>query len=119
MARGPSRGAPVRSAPPDCSLPWSLHCLPIQPTPQIFIALKALVRHHIQDHEAGPAKPGATRPIFSAEALTLIAQVTQGLPRSINNLATGSLSAGHLEQKPMVDQQTVRSAVADFGDVVT
>ncbi len=72
----------------------------------------AYIHHHL-------SVAGATRPIFSAEALTLIAQVTQGLPRSINNLATGSLLAGYLEQKTIVDEQTVRRAVADFDDVAT
>ena len=60
---------------------------------------------------------GATRPIFSDEALALIAHVTQGSPRSINNLATAALLAEYLEQKTIVDEQSVRRAVADFDDV--
>lgn len=69
----------------------------------------AYIRHHL-------TVAGAARPIFSDDALALIAQVTQGIPRTINNLATGALLAGYLEQKAIVDEQTVRRAVADFDD---
>ena len=69
----------------------------------------ACIRHHL-------SVAAATRPIFSAGALT---PIDQGLPQSINNLAAESLLAGCLEQKPIVDEQTVRRAVADFDDVAT
>jgi type II secretory pathway predicted ATPase ExeA len=61
---------------------------------------------------------GAVRPIFSDEALTLIAQVTQGIPRSINNLATAALLAGYLEQKAIIDEHTVRRAAGEFDEAV-
>lgn len=69
----------------------------------------AYVRHHMQ-------AAGAARAIFSDDALALIAQVTQGLPRNINNLATAALLAGYLEHKEIVDEQTVRRAAAEFDD---
>jgi type II secretory pathway predicted ATPase ExeA len=69
----------------------------------------AYIRHHL-------SVAGASRPIFSDDALALIAQVTQGIPRSLNNLATAALLAGYLEQKAIVDEQSVRRAVADSDD---
>jgi len=72
----------------------------------------AYVRHHM-------TVAGAARPIFSDDALRLVAQVTQGIPRSINNLATAALLGGYLEQKAIIDEQTVRAAAAEFDDVAS
>jgi len=72
----------------------------------------AYVRHQL-------AVAGAARPIFSDEALRLLAQVTQGIPRSINNLATAALLGGYMEQKPILDEQSVRRAAAEFDDAAS
>ena len=69
----------------------------------------AYIRHHL-------TVAGAARPIFSDDALRLVAQVTQGMPRSINNLATASLLCGYLQHQEIIDEQAVRAAAAEFDD---
>lgn len=56
---------------------------------------------------------GASRPIFSEEALALIAQATAGLPRRLGNLASACLLAGWLEQRAVIDESTARKALAE------
>jgi len=41
------------------------------------------------------------------------------IPRSINNLATAALLGGYMEQKPILDEQSVRRAAAEFDDAAS
>lgn len=49
-------------------------------------------------------------PLFTPEALALVAQLSGGTPRVINHLCYGALSAGHEEKKGVIDAEVVRSA---------
>jgi type II secretory pathway predicted ATPase ExeA len=70
---------------------------------------KAYIHHHVK-------VAGVSHHLFSAEAIQLIHQFTKGIPRRINNLATACLLAGFAEQKNLIDEATVRKAVAEFQD---
>lgn len=56
---------------------------------------------------------GATREIFSPEAVQLIWQYTRGVPRRINNVADLCLLYGLETKQPMIDGPTVRKAAAE------
>lgn len=70
---------------------------------------KAYIHHHLK-------VAGVTHPLFSDEAVRLIHQFTKGIPRRINNVATGCLLAGYAEQKTLIDEATARKALAEFHD---
>lgn len=52
-------------------------------------------------------KAGATRPLFTEEALRLVWQSTRGVPRSINTLCDLCLLDGHNAKAQVVDGSTV------------
>jgi general secretion pathway protein A len=53
-------------------------------------------------------------PLFTKDALAIIAQVSEGIPRNINNLCFNSLSLGSaLQQKP-IDREILRQVIADL-----
>src|SRR6201996_6699006 len=53
-------------------------------------------------------------PLFTRDALALITQASEGLPRNINNLCFNALSLGAaLEQKP-IDREIIRQVTADL-----
>ena len=53
-------------------------------------------------------------PLFTKDALALIAQASEGIPRNINNLCFNALSLGAaLEQKP-IDREIIRQVTADL-----
>lgn len=56
---------------------------------------------------------GRSDTLFSDDALTLIHQVSRGLPRAINNLAIQSLVAAYATSKAIVDESSARAAVAE------
>jgi len=51
--------------------------------------------------------------IFSDDAVALVHQVSRGLPRAVNNLATQSLVAAYAASKGTVDESSVRAAVSE------
>ena len=53
-------------------------------------------------------------PLFSLEAMALIAQHSQGVPRTINNLCFHALSLGFAKRQKTVDATTVREVLADL-----
>lgn len=57
---------------------------------------------------------GASRPLFSEEAIRLIYQRTRGIPREVNNVCSSCLLAAFAEQKPVVDEATVTTVKAEF-----
>ena len=63
-------------------------------------------------HRCGIA--GAQRPIFNDEALELIAEYSQGVPRRINTYCELALMQGMLEGKEIIDINTAREAVEDI-----
>ena len=66
------------------------------------------VKHHIQ--VAG--YHGGT--LFTDDALARIFEYTKGLPRRVNQLCNTALLAGLIEQKPVLDESTIRKAIADI-----
>jgi type II secretory pathway predicted ATPase ExeA len=67
------------------------------------------VRHHVKI--AG--YPGPT--LFSDDAVQRIFEYTKGIPRRINQLCTTALMAGMLDRKQILDESSVRKAIAEIG----
>jgi general secretion pathway protein A len=63
------------------------------------------------EHQMGVA--GANMPIFTETALQAITTNSQGIPRTINNLAVQSLLFGSKFQKNQIDESIVRLAFED------
>ena len=70
---------------------------------------KAYIGHHLK-------VAGVVHPLFSDEAVHLIRQFTKGIPRRINNVATGCLLAGFVEQRNLIDESTVKKALRESQD---
>jgi type II secretory pathway predicted ATPase ExeA len=64
------------------------------------------VAHHLK-------LAGRSDTLFSDDALTLIHQVSRGLPRAINNLAVQALVAAYATGKAIVDESSARAAVTE------
>lgn len=64
------------------------------------------VAHHL-------ALAGRSDTLFSDDAITLIHEVSRGLPRQVNNLALASLVAAFAAKKAIVDEGSARAAVAE------
>jgi len=56
---------------------------------------------------------GRADTLFSDDAVTLIHQVSRGLPRAVNNLAVQSLVAAFADNKAIVDESSTRAAVTE------
>ena len=56
---------------------------------------------------------GRSDTLFSDDAITLIHQVSRGLPRAVNNLAVQSLVAAYATNKKIVDESSARVAVTE------
>ena len=66
------------------------------------------VKHHVQ--VAGFT--AAT--LFTDDAITRIFEYTKGIPRRINQVCTTALMAAMIDQKSIVDESSVRKAIADL-----
>mgnify|MGYP006285577827 FL=1 len=66
------------------------------------------VRHHVQ--VAG--FPADT--LFTDDAIASIFDYTKGFPRRINQVCTTALMAGAIDQKSVIDEASVRKAIADL-----
>ena len=64
------------------------------------------IGHHLQ-------LAGRSDTLFSDDAITLIHQVSRGLPRAVNNLAVQALVAAYAANKAIVDESSARAAVAE------
>lgn len=56
---------------------------------------------------------GRADTMFSDDAVALIHQVSRGLPRAVNNLATQALIAAYADNKSIVDESSARAAVTE------
>jgi type II secretory pathway predicted ATPase ExeA len=65
------------------------------------------IRHHM-------TLAGRSDAVFSDDAVALIHSAGAGIPRRMNNLATQSLVAGYLDKKNVIDEGTVKRAVAEL-----
>jgi hypothetical protein len=66
------------------------------------------------DHRLRAAGYGFETPLFTREAIALIAQYSEGIPRNINNLCFNSLSLGCALKRKTVDGDVVREVVGDL-----
>jgi type II secretory pathway predicted ATPase ExeA len=64
------------------------------------------LRHHL-------ALTGRSDTLFSDDAVALIHQTSRGYPRAVNNLAVQALIAAFATDKTIVDESSVRAAVAE------
>jgi general secretion pathway protein A len=69
---------------------------------------------HYIDHRIRTAGYGFEVPLFTAGALAMIAQYSEGIPRNINNLCFNSLSLGCALKRKTIDSDIVREVVADL-----
>jgi len=53
-------------------------------------------------------------PVFTKDALALIAQSSEGIPRNINNLCFNALSLGSALQRKPIDRDVIREVIADL-----
>jgi general secretion pathway protein A len=53
-------------------------------------------------------------PIFTAQALRMISELSEGIPRKINNFCFNALSLGCATGQTTIDQEVVRQVAADF-----
>lgn len=67
---------------------------------------KAYVTHQL-------ALAGVTRPIFTEDALRLLFQNTQGIPRRVNSAALKALEVAYLQQHELVNLDTLEMSSAD------
>ncbi len=68
----------------------------------------AYIRHHIR--VAGYL----SGPLFTDDAMSRIFEYTKGLPRRINQVCTTALMAGVIAKQTVLDESTVRKAIADL-----
>ncbi len=76
--------------------------------------LPAISREEIQDYvnfRLGVA--GCKKPLFSAQALKILHQASDGIPRKINVIADHALLAAYAESEPLVDSKIVKQAAKD------
>lgn len=66
------------------------------------------------DHRLRIAGRGLEAPLFSSEALALIARYSEGIPRNINNLCFNALSLGCALKRNRIDVDIVRDVVSDL-----
>ncbi len=66
----------------------------------------AYIAHHLR-------VAGRTDTIFTDDAVALIHQVSRGLPRAVNNLATQALVAAYATNKSLVDESSARAAATE------
>jgi general secretion pathway protein A len=65
-------------------------------------------------HRLQTAGCASDMPVFTKDAVALIAQCSEGIPRNINNLCFNALTLGcALQQKP-IDRYVIREVVADL-----
>jgi hypothetical protein len=83
----------------------------------IFACLKPFSRDDTQlyiEHRLRIAGRVGDAPLFTREALTLIAEHSKGIPRNINNLCFNSLALGCALQRTVIDGKIVREVIADL-----
>jgi general secretion pathway protein A len=84
----------------------------------IFATLKPLTRLETADyieHRLKVAGYENPTPLFTPEAVSLIAHYADGIPRNINNICFNALSFGCALGKKVIDAKVVRKAIAGLG----
>ena len=57
--------------------------------------------------------PGRSDTLFCDDAISLIHQVSSGLPRAVNNIAVEALVAANAGKNNIVDESSARAAVTE------
>jgi general secretion pathway protein A len=81
----------------------------------IFARLHPLSRQETQlyiEHRLQVAGYARKTPLFTRDAVTLIAGHSGGVPRTINNLCLNALSLGCARKKHVIDASIIRDAIA-------
>lgn len=81
----------------------------------IFATLKPLTRSETAgyiEHRLNVAGYQSSTPLFTPEAVSLIAHYADGIPRNINNICFNSLSFACAQGKKVIDTKIVREAIA-------
>ena len=84
----------------------------------IFATLKPLTRLETAgyiEHRLKVAGYESSTPLFTPEAVSLIAHYGEGVPRNINNICFNALSFGCALGKKVIDATIVREAIAGLG----
>ena len=76
--------------------------------PMDLVETVGYVKHHVRI--AGHTSD----PIFTDEAIARVFDYTKGVPRRINQVCTTALMAGLIDQKSLIDESTIRKAIADI-----
>jgi general secretion pathway protein A len=69
---------------------------------------------HYVDHRLRSAGYSSEKPLFTAAALRLIAEHSEGIPRNINNLCFNALSLGCALKRRTIDSDIIREVIADL-----
>lgn len=69
----------------------------------------AYIAHHIK-------LAGREDTLFSDDAIAVIADLSRGLPRQINNLATQTLVAAYAQKKSICDERSAQAAIAEIAE---
>jgi general secretion pathway protein A len=83
----------------------------------IFAHLKPFSREETQlyiEHRLRVAGYTRKAPLFTRDALTLIAGYSEGVPRTINNLCFNALLLGYTLKEHSIDAQIIRQVIADL-----
>jgi hypothetical protein len=83
----------------------------------IFAYLQPFSREDVElyiDHRLRIAGYSFETPLFTPDALALIAEASEGIPRNINNLCFNSISLGCASRLKTIDRATVREVIADL-----
>jgi AAA domain len=83
----------------------------------IFARLRPLTAEEISQYIASRlriAGYASSMPLFTKDALTLIAFTSEGIPRNINNLCFNALSLGCALQQRPIDREVLRQVIADL-----
>jgi general secretion pathway protein A len=78
--------------------------------PLSVIEVRAYVQHRL--HIAGY---DSDESLFKGSALALIARVSEGIPRNINNICFNALSMGYALERKRIDSDIIKAVVADLG----
>jgi general secretion pathway protein A len=82
----------------------------------IFSELTPFSREDTQlyiDHRLRIAGYAFAGPLFTSDALALIAEAGHGVPRNINNLCFNALSLAYALQRRPIDSEIIRAVIAD------
>ena len=66
------------------------------------------------EHRLRTAGYSSSEPLFTGEALALIAEHSEGIPRNINNLCFNALSLGCVLKKAKIDGDILREVIGDL-----